>query len=90
MKIGFKYLLLLTLGLIQLGSLSQTTEENFQILTEDHGLSGGVITCMLKDSQGFMWFGTQNGLNKFDGYDFSVYRHIDTLSNPFAVKCMKL
>ena len=30
---------------------------------------------MLKDSQGFMWFGTEEGLNKYDGYTFTVYKH---------------
>ena len=30
---------------------------------------------MLQDSQGFMWFGTEDGLNKYDGYTFTVYKH---------------
>ena len=30
---------------------------------------------MLQDSRGFMWFGTEDGLNKYDGYEFTVYRH---------------
>jgi PAS domain S-box-containing protein len=43
------------------------------------------VRCILQDSQGFMWFGTQDGLNKYDGYTFTVYRHLrsdpDSLSN---------
>ncbi len=47
-----------------------------------HGLSQSVVNCVFHDSQGYMWFGTQNGLNKFDGQVFTKYRysHIDTNS----------
>ena len=31
--------------------------------------------CILQDSKGFMWFGTEDGLNKYDGYTFTVYKH---------------
>jgi len=46
----------------------------FQHYTADNGLSQNMIDCILKDSKGFMWFGTWNGLNRFDGYSFTVYR----------------
>ena len=32
----------------------------------------------MKDSKGFMWFGTESGLNKYDGYEFVIYKN-----NPF-------
>jgi ligand-binding sensor domain-containing protein/two-component sensor histidine kinase len=39
------------------------------------GLSQTSISAIIQDSKGFMWFGTLNGLNKFDGYSFTVYTH---------------
>jgi signal transduction histidine kinase/ligand-binding sensor domain-containing protein/DNA-binding response OmpR family regulator len=40
----------------------------------DNGLSQNNVSCVLQDHLGFMWFGTDDGLNKFDGYTFYVYR----------------
>lgn len=42
------------------------------------GLSQNTVLCVLQDRQGFMWFGTQDGLNRYDGYEFRVYRHMET------------
>ena len=47
----------------------------FERISVEHGLSQSSVVCILQDSKGFMWFGTQDGLNKYDGYDFTVYRH---------------
>ncbi|WP_423149304.1 two-component regulator propeller domain-containing protein [Rubrolithibacter danxiaensis] len=48
---------------------------SFKHLTTENGLSQSLVHCILKDKQGFMWFGTQDGLNKYDGYKFTIYRH---------------
>ncbi|MFQ6608613.1 MAG: two-component regulator propeller domain-containing protein, partial [Fidelibacterota bacterium] len=40
----------------------------FDRLSIDEGLSNSYVTCILQDIKGFMWFGTQDGLNKYDGY----------------------
>jgi signal transduction histidine kinase/ligand-binding sensor domain-containing protein/DNA-binding response OmpR family regulator len=47
----------------------------FSHLNTDNGLSGSSINCILKDKYGFLWFGTEDGLNKYDGYKFKVFRN---------------
>jgi len=41
----------------------------------NNGLSQNSITCIYKDKQGIVWVGTQDGLNRFDGYRFRTYKH---------------
>ncbi len=48
----------------------------FTHITTDDGLSQSTVLCTLKDKYGFMWFGTYDGLNRYDGYHFTVYRNI--------------
>ncbi|GAB3916635.1 two-component regulator propeller domain-containing protein [Mucilaginibacter boryungensis] len=48
---------------------------NFTKLTTKNGLSSNTVNVILQDSNGLMWFGTGDGLNKFDGTNFTVYNH---------------
>ena len=41
----------------------------------DQGLSNNAVTCIYKDHNGFMWFGTYDGLNRYDGYSFRIFRN---------------
>jgi ligand-binding sensor domain-containing protein/signal transduction histidine kinase len=41
----------------------------------ESGLSNNAVLCSLQDNNGFMWFGTKDGLNRFDGYTFKVFRN---------------
>lgn len=58
------------------GSLRQRQFE-FRHVSIEEGLSQSSVSCIFQDRQGFMWFGTGDGLNKFDGYSITAYR-----SNP--------
>ncbi len=47
----------------------------FRHLTINDGLSQNAVLAILQDSMGFMWFGTKDGLNRYDGYSFTIYQH---------------
>ncbi|HQX72531.1 MAG TPA: two-component regulator propeller domain-containing protein [Chitinophagaceae bacterium] len=46
--------------------------KNYQV---SNGLSNNTINCIFQDKQGFLWFGSRNGLNRFDGKNFKVFRY---------------
>ncbi|MFW5892153.1 MAG: two-component regulator propeller domain-containing protein [Bacteroidota bacterium] len=48
----------------------------FDHLTIDNGLPHNTINDILRDRNGFLWFATNDGLARYDGYDFTIYRHI--------------
>ncbi|MBN2198947.1 MAG: diguanylate cyclase [Candidatus Aminicenantes bacterium] len=60
----------------------------FRRYSIDHGLSQNSVYAIVQDRQGFMWFATQDGLNRFDGYTFRVFHpkpgDRTTLSNGFV------
>src|SRR5690242_19167247 len=62
----------------------------FESITLSDGLSQGMINCILQDRYGFMWFATKDGLNRYDGHHFIVYRHnpsdITTVADNFIEK----
>ncbi|HSW54714.1 MAG TPA: two-component regulator propeller domain-containing protein, partial [Ignavibacteriaceae bacterium] len=71
-NITAKILLVIFLVLIPLQSTAQNIP--FSRLTTENGLSNSVVNCLLQDRTGFIWFGTDDGLNRFDGYEVKVYR----------------
>ncbi|MBA6398881.1 response regulator [Colwellia sp. BRX10-4] len=83
-------------GLIQLFSLiilcatslhsyAENSQYSFDHFSRDQGLSQASVQALYHDKQGFIWAGTTDGLNRFDGYQFTVYRSnsdkFDSLSN---------
>tara|TARA_R100001143_G_scaffold63570_1_gene72059 strand:+ start:12819 stop:16958 length:4140 start_codon:yes stop_codon:yes gene_type:complete len=69
--------LIVAICLLTGGHLS-AQELSFRHLTIDDGLSQNAVYSILQDSRGFMWFGTKDGLNRYDGRNFVTYQH-----NPF-------
>ncbi|MFD1257839.1 two-component regulator propeller domain-containing protein [Mucilaginibacter terrae] len=71
-----KFLFVFLTGLIPLLVSAQHNQYQFSHLSISNGLSNNHVTAILKDSKGFMWFGTVAGLNRFDGLEFKCFRHI--------------
>jgi signal transduction histidine kinase/ligand-binding sensor domain-containing protein/DNA-binding response OmpR family regulator len=67
------------LGLLLAGipGSSQVKDYPFASLDIQAGLTDNHVSAILKDSRGYLWFGTRSGLNRYDGYAFKVFRHDD-------------
>jgi ligand-binding sensor domain-containing protein/signal transduction histidine kinase/DNA-binding response OmpR family regulator len=55
----------------------------FRHYGNDNGLSNNTVMACLQDSKGFIWFGTKEGLNRFDGFHFKIFLH-----NPLVSNCL--
>jgi signal transduction histidine kinase/ligand-binding sensor domain-containing protein/DNA-binding response OmpR family regulator len=71
----FKFVVLFTWFVIPVNSFAQHQSLKFEHLGTREGLSQIDVSCIVQDSRGFMWIGTGNGLNRYDGYKFINYRH---------------
>jgi len=69
------FIVALSLFLPGLKSPAQKSLYQFNHLTIDQGLSHNTVYDIFQDSKGFLWFATSDGLNKYDGYNFTVFRH---------------
>lgn len=56
-------------------AFSQKQDLEFKHLNTRNGLSQDHVNAIFKDHKGFMWFATDDGLNKYDGYQFTTYKH---------------
>ncbi|MFO7923382.1 MAG: two-component regulator propeller domain-containing protein [Bacteroidales bacterium] len=63
----------------------QASQDNWRIVNYslEDGLSQISVNNIFQDSRGFLWIGTQDGLNRFDGYNFEIYRHQP--SDPYSL-----
>ena len=68
-----------------LGAIAVLGAQDFRFsrLSREDGLSDPSVSSIAQDSRGFLWFGTKNGLNRYDGYDFVVYSN-----DPFNEKSL--
>ncbi|MCK4662639.1 MAG: SpoIIE family protein phosphatase [Bacteroidales bacterium] len=74
--------LLILLFLYNISIYPQKANIKFDHIYTKQGLSHNTVHCILQDSYGFIWIGTEDGLNRYDGYEFKLFRHdnLDTLS----------
>ncbi len=56
---------------------AQVLPTSFQHLSIENGLTSNHINCVLQDKNGFIWIGTNDGLNKFDGYSIKTFRTVE-------------
>jgi ligand-binding sensor domain-containing protein/DNA-binding CsgD family transcriptional regulator len=67
--------LLVCLAIIQKLPAEPPIRVFFDRISIESGLSQSIVTALFQDRQGFLWVGTTDGLNLYDGYEFSVFRH---------------
>ncbi len=53
----------------------QAQPHYFRHYEVEEGLSNNAVICSIQDEKGFLWFGTKDGLNRFDGYTFKTFRY---------------
>ena len=61
---------------------SQSERIHFSHISIHDGLSNNYVNCIFQDNQGYMWFGTRSGFNRYDGYNIKIYsnKSLDTCS----------
>ncbi len=72
-----KYILFAVILILGSFFYPQSNAIRFKQITTEDGLSNNIINCMVQDQSGFLWFGTNAGLNRYDGYNFKSF-----LNNP--------
>ncbi|HEY5327955.1 MAG TPA: two-component regulator propeller domain-containing protein [Mucilaginibacter sp.] len=82
-----KFFILSILLCIAVRGFSQNQSLQFEHIGTNEGLSQNNVFCIIQDSRGFMWIGSRNGLNRYDGYKFIVYRHDSMNENTLSRVC---
>lgn len=83
MKRGSGQFLLSFVLLFFPGTVMQAQSYYFRHYQVENGLSNNTVFCSAQDENGFMWFGTKDGLNRFDGYHFKIFQMNNQLSGQF-------
>ena len=78
-----KFLKLILFTAFFLQTFALTDEYIFKQLTDSNGLSQSTILETIQDKEGYLWFGTIDGLNRYDGYEFRVYSN--DLTDSFSI-----
>ena len=83
MKVVSKIFLYTTITFLSLTGYGQNIFR-FERMGSEDGLSQNTAFSILFDSKGFMWIGTMNGLNRYDGFEFKIYRSSSENGNNFT------
>jgi signal transduction histidine kinase/ligand-binding sensor domain-containing protein len=75
MTIFNRHILTILLALFSLASMAQNDILRFDYINNENGLSQNTVMGIVKDKYGFMWFGTWDGLCRYDGYEMKIYKH---------------
>ena len=85
-----KYVILILLICCQFHTLAQD-DYYFRHYQVENGLSHNTVMCSLQDQSGFIWLGTKDGLNRFDGNAFKIFRQDEldknTIGNDY-IRCL--
>lgn len=69
------FLILVSISLFSKKNTLAQNQINFKHLTINEGLSQNTVFTIFQDKDDFIWIGTEDGLNRFDGYEFTIYKH---------------
>ncbi len=75
LNLVYSFLFGLIVNTVCMGQAELETKFQFHHLTPDDGLSQVSVSALIKDYRGYIWLGTQDGLNRYDGNTFTVFRH---------------
>lgn len=63
---------------------AQKAQFEFERVSVENGLAQCTVNAIFQDRQGFLWFGTADGLNRYDGYEFKYYKHDPSDTNSLS------
>ncbi len=74
-NISTRYFIILLITFFQIVSLANNPHlYRHRVINNSNGLSNGAVTCIFQDHKGYMWFGTWDGLNRYNGSEITVFR----------------
>jgi two-component system sensor histidine kinase ChiS len=70
-----RFVVFLGLLLLSFCALASGPAARFERLSIEQGLSQSAVASIVQDRDGFLWVGTEDGLNRYDGYEFKIFQH---------------
>ena len=90
-RLLFNCLICISVLLISFSFTIRAQDLQFKTITVNDGLTQHDVSCILQDSYGFIWIGTYDGLNRYDGYTIQNYFHVTEDENSLSsnrIKCL--